>query len=84
MIGLEGNGSKSQVQSLTDYRLGELERKMDKVEKELTKSGEILTRIDEKINNLASEKLLWKVFGGTLCAAVVTIAIHVALKMMAK
>ena len=72
-----GNGDGGGV---TGFRLGELERRMGVIEGKVDDLTNTCTRIETKLNELASKSYVLWIFGGTAAVIILSILGHMLLR----
>ena len=76
------NGNGNGNGRLTEYRLQELERRMGALEDDIGEVTQSCTRIETRLESVASKSQLWQVFAGILGTAVVSLVAHVILRSL--
>ena len=78
-----GTGGRNGNGGLARYRLNELERRMGTLEGEVRELVTMCTRIETKLDEIASKSYVWRIFGGTAVFCMVTIAVHLLIQFLA-
>ena len=70
-----GNGG-----GLVNHRLGDLERRMGKLEASVNSINETVIKIDTKMDSVANKAYMMKTFGVTGLIALLTLVAHIAIR----
>ena len=68
--------------NLVNHRLDRLEERVGKMEETLNKINTLCTKIDTKLDEKANKSYVLWIFVGTLGSGLVTIVIHIAIRML--
>ena len=82
VIGSPGHGPKggNGDGGVFDHRLNDLERRVGRLEDKIDSIGTICTRIETKMDSLATTTFIWMIFAGTLGTIVVSFIGHIILR----
>ena len=64
------------------YRLNEVERRLSTAERDVKAMQEILTRIETKIENVATKEYVWRWLAGTILVLFLTLGFHIILRYL--
>ena len=80
--GGSGTGGRNGNGGLARYRLDELERRMGTLEGEVRELVVTCTRIETKLDEIASKSYVWRIFSGTAVLCIVTIVGHLLIRTL--
>lgn len=80
--GGSGTGGRNGNGGLARYRLDELERRMGTLEGEVRELVTKCTRIETKLDEIASKSYVLWIFVGTVAASIVTIVGHLLIRTL--
>ena len=80
--GGSGTGGRNGNGGLTRYRLDEVERRMGTLEGEVRELVTTCTRIETKLDEIASKSYVWRIFGRTAVFCMATILVHLLIQFL--
>ncbi len=75
-----GNGGNGGDQTLADYRLRELERRMESLETTARSTNDTVIKIESKLSEVASKTFVVTIFAVTGGVALLTIVAHLLIR----
>ena len=80
--GAPATGSHGGNGELTRHRLDEVERRMGVVERKVDELVTTCTRIETKLDEIASKSYVWRLFGGTAVVLLLSIVAHILIRTL--